>query len=171
MRSVEFPAADDAPAGPRPAHPEVDTWTADTTAANPSPCAQPRAEVDSRCAEAERLTAAAEFARDELREARRRHSELANRREADARSRDRRQIAEEKTAAKAQYHTAVTRALDQAAVQDAAAAWLGSMDATNRRVREANDRAQELESHIAELERLLPNIELKADAARISAES
>jgi hypothetical protein len=141
------------------------------TRADLSPCAQPRAEVDSRCAEAERLSAAADFARDELREMRRRQSELTSRREADAHARDRRHIAEQKAAAQAEYHTAVTRALDQAAVQGAAAAWLHTMDTTNRRAREADDRGAELQARLAELERLLPNMELKTDAARISAEA
>jgi hypothetical protein len=45
------------------------------------------------------------------------------------------------------------------------------MDSTNRRAREAEDRSRDLQGRIGELERLLPNLELKADAARISAES
>lgn len=171
MRSADFRAANDAPAAPHPGQPEAGAWTPQSTPADLSPCVQPRAEVDSRCADAERLTTAAEFARDELRDLRRRHSELTSRREADAYARDRRHIAEEKTAAQAEYHTAVTRALDLAAVHDAAAAWLHNMDETNRRAREADDRGEDLAARIGELERILPNMELKADAARISAES
>ena len=181
MRSAEYPAAADGPA-PLSAtdigeadtdvpQSDVAAWAPRPATTSLSPCAQPRAEVDSRCAEAERLTAASEFARDELREARRRHAELANRREADGHVRDRRFIAEQKAEAQNQYHAAVTRAADLAGIQDAAAAWLRSMDGINRRTREADHRARELDESVAELDRLMPNIELKADGARISAES
>ena len=167
MRSAEYPAAADGQVAPLPAadfgeteaaapQPETVSWATPAVPTGVSPCAQPRAEVDSRCAEAERLTAASEFARDELREARRRHAELANRREADAEVRDRRFMAEQKAEAQTHYHAAVTRAVDQTAVQDAASVWLRSMDGTNRRAREADDRASELAERIAELDRILP---------------
>src|SRR5918999_2301831 len=113
MRSADFPAATGAPVAPQPQYPELGGRMPQRMPADLSPCAQPRAEADSLCAEADRLSAAADFARDELRDMRRRHSELANRREADAQARDRRHIAEQKSAGQAEYHAAVTRGLDQ----------------------------------------------------------
>jgi hypothetical protein len=173
MRSAEYPAANEAPAVPVTREADTDGWFPTDTPTTPTagPCAQPRAEVDSRCADAARLAAASEVARNEFHEAQRRHSELTMRRDTDAQTRDRRHIADEKANAQASYHTAVTRAMDQAAIQDAAASWLRSMDATNRRAREAEDHATDLDAQISEIERMLPSLELKADAARISAES
>src|SRR5687767_14633972 len=88
------------------------------------PCAPARADVDRRCADAERLSAAAQAHQQKLRDARREHGEAVRLRDTDAAVRDRRRIAEQKAEAQADYHAAVLRATDQAALQDAAATWL-----------------------------------------------
>jgi hypothetical protein len=135
------------------------------------PCAPARADVDVRCADAERLLAAAQSHQVALREARRQHSDASRQRDADAKVRDRRLLAEEKNSAQVAYHAAIARAPDQTAVQDAAAAWLRRLDQLNRDAREADDRADGLAQRISELDRALPGLELAADAARISAEA
>lgn len=135
------------------------------------PCAPARAEVDSRCAGADRLMAIAQAHQKTLREAKRQHLETNQQRDDDAMARDRRHIADEKSAAQSEYHAAVVQAADRAAVQAAAATWLRKIDSLNRQAREADERADALAQQVADLERGLPGLELAADAARISAEA
>ena len=87
------------------------------TAAGPSgPCAPARGAVDTRCADAERLAFAAQSHQQALRDARREHAEVTRLRDSDARIRDRRHVAEQKTEAQAGYHGAVTKAKQESAV-------------------------------------------------------
>ncbi len=135
------------------------------------PCAPARADVDLRCAEAERLAAAAQAHQQTLRDTRRTHAEASRQRDADAHLRDRRRLAEEKAEAKSDYHAALMHASDQGAINDAAAQWLRRIDELNRGVRQADRRADALAQQVNELERSMPSLELAADAARISAEA
>jgi hypothetical protein len=141
------------------------------TAGPSGPCAPARGEVDTRCADAERLAYAAQSHQQALRDARREHAAVTRLRDSDARLRDRRHLAEQKTEAQAGYHGAVFKATEESAVQDAAAVWLRKLDQLNRQARVADERADSVAQRVAELERSLPGLELAADAARISAEA
>ena len=134
------------------------------------PCAQARAEVDSRCAEAERLGLVATAHQQRLREARRQLREVSTLREADSKVRDRRQLNEAKNAARLAYHAALMLAESAGQVQEAAQGWLREIDLLNRQVDLADRRAEDVVRHATELERAMPGIELAADAARITAE-
>lgn len=135
------------------------------------PCAGARNEVDSRCAEADRLAQAAVAQRERVRELRRALMEVSAQREVDARVRDRRQLAADKDAARDAYRAAMRRARDQSDVQAAAGTWLREIDQLNRRLRVADARADAVAQRSAELERVVPGAELAADAARIAAEA
>lgn len=135
------------------------------------PCAPVRAEVDTRCAEADRLLAAAQSHQVSLREAQRRHSDATRQREANSYLRDNRRQRDEKLTAQGDYQHAIARASDQAELRDAAATWMHRLDQLNRQARDANRRAEGLAQRVSELERALPGLELAADAARISAET
>lgn len=135
------------------------------------PCGPARADVDSRCADADRLAQAAAAQQHKLREARRQLAEVVHLRDADARVRDRRRLIESKEEARRVYHEALAHASDQGAVQTAAAAWLCEIDRLNRQLQIAEHRSGEVGRRAAELERALPGIELAADAARIIAEA
>ena len=134
------------------------------------PCAQARAEVDSRCAEAERLEQAAIAHQQRLREARRQLHEVSTLREADSKVRDRRQLDEAKNVARKAYHAALMTADSAGQVQEAAQGWLREIDRLNRQVDLADRRAEDVVRRATELERAMPGIELAADAARITAE-
>lgn len=135
------------------------------------PCAPARVEVDSRCADAERLAQAAIAHQQRLRDVKRQLSEVSALREADARVRDRRQLNAAKDVSRNAYHAALATADDEAAVQEAARSWLHEVDRLNRQVSLADRRAEDVVRRAAELERSLPGIELAADAARIAAEA
>lgn len=135
------------------------------------PCGPARAEVDSRCADAERLAQAAAVQQQRLREAKRQLAELVRQRDTDARVRDRRQLNEAKEEARKTYREMVARATSPAEVQDAAGAWLRDMDLLNRQLAQAETRAEHVTERAAALQRAMPGMELAADAARISAES
>jgi hypothetical protein len=135
------------------------------------PCSEARAEAERRCADAERKMAAADTQQERLRELRREDALLAQVREADARSRDRRLIAETKDEAQRTYRTAIGDARTQGEVQTAAAEWLHVVDRLNRQARVAGARADDLARRAAELQQQLPAAEIAADAARIAAEA
>ena len=134
------------------------------------PCAPARSEVESRCAEAERLELAAVAHQQRLREARRQLHEVSALREADSKVRDRRQLDELKNAARKAYHAALMVAENAGQVQEAAQGWLREIDRLNRQVDLADRRAEDVVRRATELERAMPGIELAADAARITAE-
>jgi len=134
------------------------------------PCADARAEVDTRCAEAERLAQAAVVQQQNVRELRRQLMEVSAKREADARVRDRRQLSAAKDAARQAYHSAMTRAQTDFAVREAARTWLREIDQLNRQFVIAEARADDVVRQANEIEQSLPGIELAADAARIAAE-
>ncbi len=140
-------------------------------AAVAGPCGSARAEVDLRCADAERVLAAAETNPNTLREARRQHFEASRLRESDNSLRDRRALGEEKAAAQAKYHQAVNRAVDLSSVQAAAAVWMARINQLNNASRTADDRADALAQQVGDLERALPGLEMAADAARVAAEA
>jgi len=121
-----------APTAQAPSHPG---------AAVVGPCGPARAEVDVRCADAERVLAAAQTHQNTLREARRQQFEASRLRESDNSVRDRRALGEEKAAAQAEYHEAVNRAVDLSSVQAAAAAWMARINQLNHASRTADDRA------------------------------
>ena len=135
------------------------------------PCAPARSEVDTQCADAERLSAAAQIHLQRLREARRQHSELMRQREQDAQFRDRRRLNDDKRIAQSDYRAAMRRATDESGVRGAAATWLRRLDELNRGARLADDRAVSLTQRAAAIQSELPGLELAADAARISAEA
>ncbi len=164
MSSADFEVPDARPS----AAPAVNTPVA---ASIGGPCAPARAEVDSRCAAADRLLAAAQTHQVTLREARRQLSDATRQREADSYLRDNRRQRDEKLAAQGDYHVAVARASDEADLRDAAATWMHRLDQLNRQARDANRRAEGLAQRVSEIERTLPGLELAADAARISAET
>jgi hypothetical protein len=135
------------------------------------PCAGARQEVDTSCAEAERLAQAAVAHQQRLRETRRQLHEVTALRATDAQVRDRRALATAKDEARAAYRKQMITATDMNEVQLAARAWLREMDRLNRQLAIADQRAQDVLRRAAELERQLPGIELAADAARIAAET
>jgi hypothetical protein len=163
MSSADFEVPD---ARPSPA-PAVSTPAATSIG---GPCAPIRADVDARCADADRLTAAAQSHQVSLREARRQHSDATRQREADSHIRDSRRQTDEKVTAQSDYHLAMTRASDQAELRDAAAAWMHRIDQLNRQARDANKRADGLAQRVSDLQRALPGLELAADSARIAGE-
>ena len=134
------------------------------------PCAAARADVDSRCAEAERLAAAAVAHQQQLRDVRQQLMEVSAQHEVDARVRDRRQISVGKDAARSTYQTAMSQADSDADQREAARVWLREIDRLNRQVEQAERRSVEVLRRTNELEQALPGVELAADAARIAAE-
>lgn len=142
-----------------------------TVPAPTGPCAPARADVDVRCADAERLAAAASAAQQRLREARREHAQITRLRDADFRSRDRRLLNDDKNAARNEYRAAVKQAPNAGTTETAAATWLRRLDQLNRAARVADGRADLIAQRVSELERSLPGMELAADAARIAAEA
>lgn len=135
------------------------------------PCAGARNDVDSRCAEAERLAQAAVAHQQRLREVKKQLMEAVALREADSRVRDRRQLLAAKDAARATYHASVLEATAESDVHEAARIWLREIDRLNRQVSTAERRAENVVRRTTELEKSLPGIELAADAARIAAET
>ena len=135
------------------------------------PCAPARAEVDQRCADAERLAQAAALQLQRLREAKRQLAEFVRQRDTDSRVRDRRQLNDDKEQARKTYRELVARATNPAEIQEAAAAWLREMDQLNRQLAQAETRAGQVTNRAADLQRAMPGMELAADAARIAAEA
>jgi hypothetical protein len=127
--------------------------------------------VDQRCADAERLAQAAALQLQRLREAKRQLAEFVRQRDTDSRVRDRRQLNDDKEQARKAYHERVAHATSPAEVQEAAAAWLREMDQLNRQLAQAETRAGQFTDRGAELQRVMPGMELAADAARIAAEA
>ncbi len=138
------------------------------------PCAPVRAQVDYRCAEAERLAQAAQSHIQRLRDAKRMLARAQAQRDSDARVRDRRLLSDAKENARRAYHESYTRARNGSPnndVQGAAGEWLSEINRLNRQLELADRRAEEVARQITELEGALPGIELAADAARIAAEA
>jgi hypothetical protein len=135
------------------------------------PCAAARAEVDTRCGEADRLAQTAGAHQQRLRDAQRQLNELVAMRDGDARVRDRRYIVAAKDEAQDRYHQQMVDATSRAAAQGATLAWLRAIDRLNRQVATADRRADRVGREVGELERTLPRIELEADAARIAADT
>ena len=150
-----------------PAYPTAPTLGA-------GPCAPARAEVEHRCAEAERLSAAAQIQVQRLRDAKRSLARVQAQRDADARVRDRRLLSDAKENARRAYHDNYTRARNGSVnydVQGAAGEWLREINRLNRQLELADRRAADVARQINELTAALPQIELAADAARIAAET
>src|SRR5688500_10721216 len=138
------------------------------------PCGPARAEVEYRCAEAERLAQAAQVQVQRLRDAQRMLARVEAQRDADARVRDRRLLSDAKENARRAYRESYSRATSGSAendVQAAAGEWLREINRLNRQLELADRRAADVARQIAELNAALPGIELAADAARISAEA
>jgi hypothetical protein len=138
------------------------------------PCGPARAEVEYRCAEAERLAQAAEIQVQRLREAKHMLARVEAQRDSDARVRDRRLLSDAKENARRAYRESFTRAKSGGAsgvVQVAAGEWLREINRLNQQLELADRRAADLARQVAELTAALPGIELAADAARISAEA
>ena len=108
MSSADF----EVPEAPSSAAQVALTPTATTVG---GPCAPVRAQVDRRCADADRLLAAAEDHQVSLREARRQHSDATRQREADSYLRDNRRHRDEKLTAQGDYHHAIARVSDRIA--------------------------------------------------------
>ena len=144
-----------------------------STAARPlaGPCAPARSEVDTRCAEAERLAQAAVAHQQRVRDLRQELMAVTAQREADVHVRDRRQVNASKQVAQTAYRAALRQAKNDSAIHEAARVWLREIDRLNRQFRRADHRAGELARRANELEQALPGVELAADAARISAEA
>src|SRR3954454_13324409 len=98
------------------------------------PCAGARNDVDSRCAEAERLAQASVAHQERLRDVRRQLMEAVAVREGDSRVRDRRHLVAAKNAARTTYHTSLLEATDESGIQEAARTWLREIDRLNRQV-------------------------------------
>jgi len=135
------------------------------------PCAPARADVDTRCADAERLAQAAVAHQQRLRDVRRQLMEVVTLRENDSRVRDRRQLSVSKDEARAAYNMRLIQAKGPTDVREAARAWLHEIDRLNRQVTLADQRADDVQRRANELENAMPGVELAADAARIAAES
>src|SRR6478609_5278304 len=139
---------------------------ASTAAALPlsGPCAGARIDVDSRCADAERLAQTAAKHQDRLREVRRQLMEVEAKRDADARVRDRRQLAAQKDGARQTYRSHLVRSQSEAATREAARSWLREIDELNRQFVVAEGRADQVARQVGELEQMLPGVELAANA-------
>src|SRR5688572_30574358 len=74
------------------------------------PCGPARAEVEYRCAEAERLAQAAQIQAQRLRDAKRMLARVQAQRDADARVRDRRLLSDAKENARRAYRESYSRA-------------------------------------------------------------
>ncbi|HUP83841.1 MAG TPA: hypothetical protein VM284_06605 [Candidatus Limnocylindria bacterium] len=138
------------------------------------PCGPARAEVEYRCAEAERLSQAAQIQVQRLRDAKRMLARVQAQRDTDARVRDRRLLSDAKENARRAYRETYMRATKSVAnndVQGAAGEWLREINRLNRQLELADRRAADVARQISELTAALPQIELAADAARISAEA
>jgi hypothetical protein len=138
------------------------------------PCGPARAEVEYRCAEAERLAQAAQIHVQRLRDAKRMLARVQAQRDADARVRDRRLLSDAKENARRAYHESYSRAANGSPnneVQGAAGEWLREINRLNRQLELADRRAADVARQISELTAALPQIELAADAARIAAEA
>ena len=138
------------------------------------PCGPARVEVDSRCADAERLAQAAKAHAQRLRDAKHMLASAQAQRDNDARVRDRRLLSDAKENARRAYHENYLRARNGGPhndVQGAAGEWLREINRLNRELELADKRAENVAHQIAELEGTLPGIELAADAARISADA
>jgi hypothetical protein len=135
------------------------------------PCGGARSEVQTRCAEAERLTQAQVAHEQRLREVKRQLAEATAQRDADSRVRDRRSLDDAKSAARNAYHAAVAKSKEPADLHEAARIWLREIDQLNRQLALADQRSEDVVRHANELERALPGIELAADVARIAAEA
>ncbi len=135
------------------------------------PCGAPRDQVESRCAEADRLAAAAAEHQQRLRDARLDLSEVVRQRERDAATRDRRSLNDAKDEARLAYRAALSRAAGPGEVQAAAGEWLTEINRLNRQVRSSERNSDEVVRRATEIEGAMPGIELAADAARIAAES
>ena len=160
---VDVPARLPAPSGYPPA-----------SALGNGPCGPARAEVEYRCAEAERLAQAAQIQVQRLSDAKRMLARVQAQRDADARVRDRRLLNDAKENARRAYHETYARAKSGSAnndVQGAAGEWLREINRLNRQLELADRRATDVTLQISELTAALPGIELAADAARISAEA
>ena len=150
-----------------PAYPAAPTLGA-------GPCGPARAEVEYRCAEAERLSQAAQIQVQRLRDAKRMLARVQAQRDADARVRDRRLLSDAKENARRAYHETYTRARNgvvNADVQGAAGEWLREINRLNRQLELADRRAADVARQISELTAAMPQIELAADAARIAGEA
>lgn len=150
-----------------PAYPAAPTHGA-------GPCGPARTEVEYRCAEAERLSQAAQIQVQRLRDAKRMLARVQAQRDADARVRDRRLLSDAKENARRAYHESFTRARNGSAnydVQGAAGEWLNEINRLNRQLELADRRAADVMRQINELTAAMPQIELAADAARIAAEA
>ncbi len=135
------------------------------------PCGAARDQVDSRCAEAVRLAAAAAEHQQRLRDARLELSDVVRQRERDAATRDRRSLNDTKDEARLAYRAALARAHGPGDIQAAAAEWLTEINRLNRQVRSSERNSNDVVRHATEIEGAMPGIELAADAARIAAES
>src|SRR5947207_14833582 len=88
------------------------------------PCGGARNEVQTRCADAERLTQAQVAHEQRLRDVKRQLAEVISLRDADSHVRDRRSLDEAKSAARNAYHAAVAHSKEPADVHEAARIWL-----------------------------------------------
>src|SRR4051794_3938468 len=135
------------------------------------PCGPARNDVQTRCADAERLAQAALAHQQRLRDVNRELAEVAALRQTDTKVRDRRRLDAAKAEARSIYHSSILRAREPADVHEAARVWLREIDGLNRQLAEADVRAEDLVRRANELEQALPGVELAADAARIAAEA
>jgi hypothetical protein len=135
------------------------------------PCGPARNDVQTRCADAERLTQAALAHQQRLRDVNRELAEVTALRETDARVRDRRRLDSAKSEARSIYHSSILSAREPVDVHEAARVWLREIDGLNRQLADADVRAEDLVRRANELEQALPSVELAADAARIAAEA
>ena len=134
------------------------------------PCGQARTASDVRCADAQRLRAAADSWERRLRETRLQLAEAMRHRESDAQVRDRRARAEAKDAARERYLRATSRASDDRALQAAAAEWLHEIHRLNRSLLSAERNAAPIARRVSELGAVVARTEAAYDAARVAAD-
>ena len=133
-------------------------------------CGQLRTASEARCAEAQRLRAAADSHERGLRETRLQLAEAMERRQGDARVRDRRVLAEAKEAARETYRRATSHATDDHALRAAAAEWLHEIQRLNRGLLSAQRNAASAAGHVVELGAVVARAEAAYDAARVAAD-
>jgi len=135
------------------------------------PCAELRTIADDRCAVADRARTGSETARDALRTAQRTYDDHLGRADAAEADADPRRVRAAKEAAQATFRQARDAARTRADLDQAAAAWLATINDINTRTRDATGLVARERAAANALAASLERLAVEADAARIAAEA
>ena len=154
------------PAGDRASGPGGDQAPADD-----APCTAQRRIVEERCALARQVAQAAEVEANALRGLQRAYDEAIAHADRARLEADPREAIAAKARAQQAFRTRRLSVTSGAELEAAARAWLAEIDRVNRAMRDGARSRQREEQRAAELAAQLEGATLRADAARISAES